>query len=230
MSRACVIHTLGKIEYTKCLALQRQLVQHLRFLERAQTAMSASTASKDLLLFAEHDPVFTLGRRPDMRHVLFDVQHPPAGHAVHQVERGGEVTFHGPGQIMCYPILRLKYHRQDLRWYVRSLEEVVIRTLRRHGIRGQRDDINSGVFVGPDKIAALGVAVKQWITFHGICLNVCPDMDSFAHIVPCGLADRGVTSVHAHASSRPSAEQLRADLCEEFAEVFDVRMVRDPAR
>ena len=137
--------------------------------------MSASPPCKDLLLFAEHDPVFTLGRRPDMRHVLFDVQRPPTGHAVHQVERGGEVTFHGPGQLMCYPILRLKQHRMDLRWCPYSRESPCIGDTHTHPLT--HPPTTEGTFVAWRKWSSarcIGTASKATATTSTAAYSSAP--------------------------------------------------------
>lgn len=156
----------------------------------------------------------------------------PNGSPIYRIERGGEVTFHGPGQLVMYPLLNLKnpIYQQDLHWYLRNIEEVIIQTLLHFDIQSNRDDINTGVFVGQNKIAAVGVSASKWITTHGLALNVSPNLDNFDKdiSIPCGLKDRGVTSISdiLGESSCPSIEEVAEVTLSCFGKVFDVN-VRD---
>lgn len=152
----------------------------------------------------------------------------PNGSPIYRIERGGEVTFHGPGQLVMYPLLNLKnpIYQQDLHWYLRNIEEVIIQTLLHFDIKSNRDDINTGVFVGQNKIAAVGVSASKWITTHGLALNVSPNLDNFDKdiSIPCGLKDRGVTSISdiLGKSSCPSLKEVAEVTLSCFGKVFDV--------
>ncbi|GAB5029849.1 lipoate-protein ligase b [Nannochloropsis oceanica] len=158
--------------------------------------MNSVQASPDRLLLLQHPPTYTLGTGSTPTNLLFDPSDPStAPAALFKTERGGEATWHGPGQLVAYPLLDLKHYRQDLHWYLRALEEVVIQTLAPLGIEGGREEGLTGVWVEGHKVAAVGVKVKRWVTMHGVALNVDPSMDYFKHIVPCGIGDRPVGSV-----------------------------------
>jgi lipoyl(octanoyl) transferase len=177
-----MVATPGRVPYANALAWQEQLVA-----ERLAGA-------PDALLLLEHPPVYTLGRGADPR-FLGD-----AGDGaidVVRVGRGGQVTYHGPGQLVGYPILALRRHRLDVHWYVRTLEQALIDTLGDLGIGAVRREGLTGVWVGERKIASIGVAIRRWVTWHGFALNVGPDLGGFAAIVPCGIAGVRMTSVAA---------------------------------
>jgi lipoyl(octanoyl) transferase len=154
--------------------------------------------------------------------------HAPNGAPIYRIERGGEVTYHGPGQLVLYPMLNLRNtaaYEQDLHWYLRQVEEVIIQTLLRFGINSNRDDINTGVWVGMDKIAAVGVSSSRWITTHGCALNVKPDLSHFEKsiITPCGIDERGVTSMlDILGNACPSVDEVSDVAVECFGKVFDV--------
>ena len=174
----------GRVPYDEALAWQRGLAQ-----ERI-----AGRLAHDVLLLLEHPPVITLGRSSHAEHVLA----PDAeGIAVFEIERGGDVTYHGPGQLVGYPILDLTHHRQDLHWYLRTLEQALIDALAQLGIPAERNPGYTGVWTsaGKRKIASIGVHVKQWVTWHGFALNVTTDLSGFDRIVPCGISGVEMTSI-----------------------------------
>jgi lipoyl(octanoyl) transferase len=184
-------------------------------------AQRLAGTTPDTLVFTEHEPVFTLGvRREAARHLVW----PPAtcaarGIAVVQTNRGGDITYHGPGQIVGYPILDLSAH-QDLHAYLRLLEQVLIDTTARYGLTAQRRPGLTGIWVGTRKLAAIGIAVKRWVSYHGFALNVSPDLSHFAGIVPCGIeaAHGTVTSLAAELGpAAPDLPTVRNALAEEFA-------------
>ncbi|EGJ32488.1 lipoate-protein ligase B [Moorena producens 3L] len=176
----------------------------------------------DILLLLEHPPVYTLGKGSRLDFLKFDPNQ--VNWDVHRIERGGEVTYHCPGQLVGYPILNLRYYRQDLHWYLRQLEEVLIQVLAVYGLKGERVAGMTGVWLEGCKVAAIGIKVKRWITMHGFALNVCPDLAGFNHIVPCGIADKPVGSL-AQFIADLSVEQVRLDLCGKFAEVFGLQLI-----
>lgn len=180
----------------------------------------------DALILLEHEAVYTLGTRSELSHVLFDAT--PAAASAHgatlvRTERGGEVTYHAPGQLVAYPVMNLSRAplKRDLHWYLRTLEGVVIALCARYGIDAQRRPGRAGVWVGHNKIAAIGLKVSKWITMHGIALNVDLDLAPFSKIVPCGLSDAGVTSLtRLLAHDAPSMHVVRDDFAAEFAIAF----------
>lgn len=173
----------------------------------------------DVLLLLEHPPVYTLGRGANLAFLQFTPTETTP--EVHRIERGGEVTYHCPGQLVGYPILNLKRHQPDLHWYLRQLEQVIIETLTHFGIQGERVAGLTGVWADGAKVAAIGIQVSRWITRHGFALNVCPDLRGFRDIVPCGIADRPVGSLaqlHPNVTVAEAIEPLVA----EFARGFDL--------
>ena len=183
-------------------------------------------AIADQLLLLEHPPVITRGVRAGADNVLA----PPdvlrrRGVEVHDARRGGDVTYHGPGQLVGYPILLLKPDRCDVHRYVRDLEEVLIRAVAGFGVCATRIEGLTGVWVGNDKLAAIGVRLSRWVTSHGFALNVATDLDDFALIRPCGLADRGVTSLARLTGTKVSDVAVADRVARRFAEVFDREIV-----
>ncbi len=204
--------------YVDALAEQRRRQQEV-------IALRDSEVPRMDLLLVEHDPpVITISNRPGARsHLLAsDEQLSAQGVEVQPTDRGGDITWHGPGQLVAYPILDLNRLELRLHAYLRWLEEIVIRTLARYGIQGFRDDCATGVWVGDDpararKICAMGVRVSRWVTMHGLAINVCPDLSHFDLIVPCGLAGRGVTSLQAElGDAAPDMQDVSNALQEEF--------------
>ncbi|MGA2411048.1 MAG: lipoyl(octanoyl) transferase LipB, partial [Candidatus Binataceae bacterium] len=171
---------LGPVEYPAALALQDALV-----------AARLSNQIGDTLLLLEHPHVFTLGRGADERFLL----NPPAGVPIHRVSRGGQVTYHGPGQLIGYPILKLEGPSRDVHRYLRALEQVIIGALAWLQIDAGRRDKLTGVWIGPRKIASIGVGLRRWVTFHGFAINVAPEMAYFDTIVPCGIDGCQMTSI-----------------------------------
>ena len=177
---------LGRRPYGDVLALQRELCRR----------RVAGEESGDLLLLVEHDPVYTLGRGTKETSLpLPRAELERRGAEVFEVERGGDVTFHGPGQLVGYPILDLRHHRMDLHWYLREVEGALIDGLAMLGIGAERRQGLTGVWTGGRKLASIGIHVKQWVTIHGFALNVTTDLEWFGHIVPCGIEKVRMTSV-----------------------------------
>jgi lipoyl(octanoyl) transferase len=176
------VRWLGRTEFAQALALQEELA--------AKKKEDASL--EDQLLLLEHEPVYTIGRTPD-RSSLLGSTHLP--HPVFSINRGGQATYHGPGQLMGYPIIDLRQCGQDLHKYLRWLEQLLIDLLARYDIAAQRRESLTGVWVENRKIASIGVGVRHWITMHGFALNVCGDLSPFDHIVPCGINNVAITSM-----------------------------------
>ena len=189
----------------------------------------------DYLLFTEHLPVYTLGKNGKSSNVLIS----EADRVEKQIEyfhinRGGDITFHGPGQIVGYPILDLERIKTDVGWYLRSLEEVIILTLREYGITAGRSSGETGVWINTDikgrerKICAMGIRLSRWITLHGFALNVNTDLAYFNHIIPCGIANKQVTSMQNELGSAPDIHEVKNKLLVHFEQVFDISIIRQP--
>ena len=196
------VRWLGRTEFAHALALQEELAAKKR----------EDASLEDQLLLLEHEPVYTIGRTPD-RSSLLGSAHLP--HPVFSINRGGQATYHGPGQLMGYPIIDLRRCGQDLHKYLRWLEQLLIDLLARYDIAAQRRESLTGVWVENRKIASIGVGVRHWITMHGFALNVCGDLSPFDHIVPCGINNVAITSMEKEtkkslivASVAPTLEKL----------------------
>jgi lipoyl(octanoyl) transferase len=215
-SRNCQLYTPGLVPYETAWEWQRSLVASRRQQDLEQDL-------EDVLILLEHPPVYTLGQGSSPEFLKFDPAQSP--HTLCRTERGGEVTYHCPGQIVGYPILNLRYYQQDLHWYLRQLEEVVIRVLANYDLQGERISGLTGVWVEGRKVAAIGIKVSRWITMHGFALNVCPDLSGFQNIVPCGIADKPVGSM---AQLVPDIQlgKVQQQVAEAFAAVFEVELIR----
>lgn len=175
----------------------------------------------DVLLYTEHEHVYTLGKGGDENHLLAgDDELREKGVDVFRIDRGGDVTYHGPGQLVGYPILNLTAYGADIHRYLRNLEEAMIRSLADFGIQGAREEGMTGVWVKGEKIAAIGVKVSRWVTMHGFALNVNTDLSMFHRIIPCGIFHKGVTSVGALLGESVPLTQVEESLTHHFGEVF----------
>ena len=218
------VRRLGRVAYADALALQRALVaERQRSRADAERGDGAAGSIKDVLLLLEHPHVLTLGVRGDggRSHLLATPDVLDArGVEVHEAGRGGDITYHGPGQIVGYPIVDLRPDRCDVHRYVRDIEEVLIRTAADYGVAAERIDGLTGVWVGRDKLAAIGVRIARWVTSHGFAFNVTTDLEYFDLIVPCGIADRGVTSL-ARVLGRPvDRVEVEDRIVAHFGDVF----------
>ena len=171
----------------------------------------------DTLILAEHEPVYTLGKNADENHIL---QNPPREVKTYHIERGGDVTFHGPGQLVGYPILDLHNYKKSISCYMRGLEKLIIDTLAEFTVTAERKDGLTGVWVGDEKIAALGVRVTRWITMHGFALNVTPDLTYYSGIIPCGIFEYGVTSMAKLLTDEVAVDSVKQVLIEKFMNQF----------
>ncbi|MHB1653591.1 MAG: lipoyl(octanoyl) transferase LipB [Desulfitobacteriaceae bacterium] len=176
----------------------------------------------DVLILVEHTPTLTIGRNGGLQNILAPRELlRREGITVHEIERGGNVTYHGPGQLVAYPILDLSQRNKDLHRYARQLEEVIIKTLAYYGIKGRRREGYPGVWVGDEKIAFLGVAVNKWVTKHGFAFNIACNLNHFKLIVPCGIPNCKVTSLAKMLGREPDFHQVSEKVKESFAEVFE---------
>ncbi len=182
----------------------------------------ADSQLDDVLILLEHPPIYTLGQGADKDFLKFNPEQ--SDWEVVRIERGGEVTYHCPGQLVGYPILNLTYYQKDLHWYLRQLEEVLIRVLALYGLPGERIPGLTGVWVEDKKVAAIGIKVSRWITMHGFAVNVCPDLSGFERIVPCGIADKPVASLEQFVPGI-TIEEVRQKVAIAFAELFKVELI-----
>jgi lipoate-protein ligase B len=213
MKQLLVVH-IGRTKYADAWELQKKI-----FSARLERRIG------DVLLLTEHDPVFTLGKGADENHLLAnDDELSEKKIDMFWIDRGGDVTFHGPGQIVGYPIIDLGQHYQDIHRYLRDLEEMIIRTLREYGIDGGREKEFTGVWVKNEKIAALGVKVSKWITMHGFALNVATDLSFFDRIIPCGIFHKGVTSLQNVLGRSADLSVVRQQLVHHFSEIFSMEV------
>ena len=211
--REIEVRRLGLVRYGEALAMQRALVEERR-----------AGRVPDLLLLLEHPPVITLGVKGDggrANVVAADERLAELGIEVQETGRGGDVTYHGPGQIIGYPILDLRPDRCDVHRYVRDIEEVMIRVCASYGVAGDRIKGLTGTWVGAEKIGAIGVRISRWITSHGFAFNVSTSLDDFKLIVPCGISDRGVTSLEKVTGRPARTEEVEDAVIRRFAETFE---------
>jgi lipoyl(octanoyl) transferase len=206
------VRWLGRMEFAGALALQEEIVAKRR----------EHRASADELLLLEHEPVYTIGRTPD-RSSLLGAAHLP--HLVFSINRGGQATYHGPGQLMGYPIIDLRRCGQDLHRYLRWIEQLLIELLADYGIVASRREALTGVWVENRKIASIGVGVRHWITMHGFALNVSGDLSPFNHIVPCGINNVAMTSIEKETGNKYSVVEI-GEALEELAlrKISDLRV------
>lgn len=234
--RTCEYFDLYKdlVPYGEAWSWQKRIVKEKKAL------IDRNEDCTDTLIILQHRPVYTLGTGSSEEYLKFDVKDAP--YDVYRTERGGEVTYHGPGQLVMYPIINLRNHKMDLHWYLRALEEVVIRVLSStFSIKASRLEGFTGVWVGDKKVAAIGIRVSQWITYHGLALNVTSDLTPFQSIVPCGIRNRQVGSIKGLLGEfQPSAgfgeadvldydncqliDIARTSLIKEFSEVFQLEI------
>jgi lipoyl(octanoyl) transferase len=217
VSRRLLAADLGSMPYATALELQRAVAK----------ARIGGAISEDVLLLVEHPPVVTLGRSSKQHHLLASPALLAArGVELFEVERGGDVTFHGPGQLVGYPIVDLKRHRQDLHWYLRQVEEALIRALAPFGIVAERSAGRTGVWTRGRKLASIGVHARDWVTWHGFALNVTTDLTYFDLMVPCGIAEVEMTSVlrevgaagvPAGSLQQRARDQVLAGFCDVFS-------------
>jgi lipoyl(octanoyl) transferase len=211
--RQLEVRRLGLVGYDEAVALQRELVEQRR-----------ANRIPDVLLLVDHPPVITLGVRSEISRanvVATTERLAQLGISIHETGRGGDVTYHGPGQIVGYPILDLRPDRCDVHKYVRDLEEVMIRTCGDYGVAAGRIAGLTGTWIAAEKVGAIGIRISRWITSHGFAFNVRTDLDYFKLIVPCGIPDRGVTSLERVVGRSIPMREVEDAIVRRFAEVFE---------
>ncbi|HEX8255305.1 MAG TPA: lipoyl(octanoyl) transferase LipB [Thermoanaerobaculia bacterium] len=213
--RKCELHRLHLVTYENGMKLQQKLVE-----------LRQRDAIDDQLLLLEHPPVITLGRGGKVENLLASPDILQAqGVRFFETTRGGDITYHGPGQVVGYPIVHLGEGKRDVRKYVEKLEEVLIRTVAEYGITAERVEGKRGIWVGNDKIAAIGVRIARWVTSHGWALNVSTNLEHFRLITPCGLQGSGVTSIERETGQRVAIDEVREHLARHFADIFERELV-----
>lgn len=219
---------LGLMAYKQAWDYQEEVLRQNIFIKQYG---EENRNTRHFLLFVEHPPVYTLGKSGKMEHVLInEQQRQDKGIEFYQTNRGGDITFHGPGQIVGYPIMDLEKFYTDIGRYLRELEEVVIRTIGDYGIKGSRSPGETGVWIEAGvkgrerKICAMGVRCSRWITMHGFALNVNTDLDYFTHIIPCGIPNKKVTSLEAELNKKIAVQEVKEKLMHNFETVFNVAL------
>ncbi|KAM0021164.1 putative lipoyl(octanoyl) transferase [Helianthus debilis subsp. tardiflorus] len=233
-TRRCICYDMYKqvVPFAEAWSWQKSIV------DQRKSLVDGNEDELDSLIVLQHQPVYTLGTASSEDNLSFDVKDSPL--PLYQTERGGEVTYHGPGQLVLYPILNLRFQKMDLHWYMRALEEVVIRVLfSAFSLKASRVEGLTGVWVGDKKLAAVGIRVSKWLTYHGLALNVSTDLSPFSRIIPCGIKDRGVGSIKEllRGSNKPSSisgyhyeddgkliDIAHESLLKEFCEVFQLEL------
>mgnify|MGYP006153807915 FL=1 len=201
-----LVQNIGRKSYKAVWDLQKEMQQQ-----------RINGNIEDTLILVEHDPVYTLGKNANEDHLL---QSRDQSVDVFNIERGGDITFHGPGQLVGYPILDLSNYKKSVSWYMRTLEQVLIDTLIEFKIIAQRNDGLTGVWVGDEKIAALGVRISRWVTMHGFALNVNPDLSFYDGIIPCGIFDHGVTSMEQLLGETQNNDNVKNMVIKKFNKYF----------
>lgn len=221
------LYDLGHADYQPVWdlqsAIQQRLVDEKLKRRKEQKLYTSGDESNDVLLFVEHPHVYTLGKSGDKANMLKGMAELANIDAQFiEIDRGGDITYHGPGQIVGYPILDLDRHFTDIHKYLRYLEEVIIKTCADYDIEAGRIEGLTGVWVGNQKICAMGIRCSRWVTMHGFALNVNTDLSYFNHIVPCGITDKEVTSLQELLGHKVDESQVKEQLVIHFQEVFDV--------
>lgn len=243
MKETVYYQNLGTMAYREAWDYQEALLKTnleiKSLLRSAETGVSnglqnETLRTKNYLLFVEHPPVYTLGKSGDIKNVLIDAsEREQKGIAFFPTNRGGDITFHGPQQLVGYPILDLEHFETDIGKYLRNLEEVIIRTMSYYGLKGARSSGETGVWLDPDvqgkerKICAMGVRCSRWITMHGFAFNVNTDLDYFNYIIPCGIQNKQVTSLEKELGYTIDFNEVQQKVLENFSAVFDVELVSD---
>lgn len=223
-----LLENLGTIDYEKAFDYQEYLLKKFVQFKLDHNCYEASQAPSNRLLLCRHPHVYTLGRSGSAENLLLSEQElKNKGITYHSTNRGGDITYHGPGQLVVYPVLDLEQFTKGLKWYMRSLEEVVIRTLKEFALESGRIRGATGVWLDPHlphkarKICAMGVRCSRWVTIHGLALNINTDLSYFDHIIPCGIADKGVAGMNRELGRHIEEKEVEKIFIAQFSEVFN---------
>ncbi len=226
---------IGIMEYQQALDIQRNLFDSIKEIKILNRRNNTQNQTPNYFLFTEHPHVYTLGKSGKEEHLLLGFDElKKKGVQFYKTDRGGDITYHGPGQIIAYPILDLDNFGMDIIRYMRNLEEVIIRVLKEYGIKGERIEGETGVWIDSTtsrarKICAMGVRTSKWVTMHGLAINVSTDLKYFDYIIPCGIRNKGVTSMEKELGYRPDTTGLKNQILKTFEEIFGARMIFHPS-
>ena len=230
MNNSIIIHDLGLLEYEDALKYQLKLFDEIISNKIRNRRNKTKIQTKNHLVFVEHNSVYTLGKSGEINNLLINQQDLKNKKIkFYKTNRGGDMTYHGPGQIVCYPILDLDNFFTDIHKYLRFLEETVILTLENYGIKGIRSENETGVWLDPNssnarKICALGVKASRWVTMHGLALNVNNDLSFFNHIIPCGIKNKSITSISKECKKNIDIELVKEKIINNFLKVFSAKI------
>ncbi|WP_233883829.1 lipoyl(octanoyl) transferase LipB [Tenacibaculum piscium] len=228
MNKKITLSDLGKKDYKETWEYQTKLLEQTVFIKRQNRVNSTNIATPNHFLFVEHPHVYTLGKSGDLSNLLLnETQLKEKGATFYKINRGGDITYHGPGQIVGYPILDLENFFTDIHKYLRLLEEAIILTVAEYGLKAERSDGETGVWLGvgtpfPRKICAMGIRASRWVTMHGFALNVNVNLGYFDNIIPCGIRGKAVTSMQAELGYEVSETAVKQKILIHFQELFEV--------
>jgi lipoyl(octanoyl) transferase len=231
MNKTVQVQDLGLIDYKEAWDYQEQLFKQIIDVKIENRKNETEFLTPNYVLFCEHPHVYTLGKSGDQNHLLLNEDTLKTHEATfYKINRGGDITYHGPGQLVVYPILDLDNFFTDIHKYMRFLEETVIQTLAHYGVKGERFEGLTGVWLDPDtprarKICALGVKSSRWVTMHGIGFNVNSDLSYFNHIIPCGIDDKAVTSLEKEIGQKVDMEEIKIVLLNAMKELFQFQEI-----
>jgi lipoyl(octanoyl) transferase len=231
MNKTVIVHDLGLIDYKEAWDYQERLFKQIIDIKIENRKNNSDTPTPNYVLFCEHPHVYTLGKSGDESHLLLNKDALQSHNATfYRINRGGDITYHGPGQLVVYPILDLDNFFTDIHKYMRFLEETVIRTLSHYGVNGERFEGLTGVWLDPHtpkarKICALGVRSSRWVTMHGIGFNVNSDLNYFKYIIPCGIEDKAVTSLENEIGHRVDMNEIKNVLLKEMTALFQFQEI-----
>jgi len=235
-NKSVYFRDLGIIDYKEAWDYQEKIFSDVvaKKVANRNLAPEEQLPTDNYLLFCQHPHVYTLGKSGKEEHLLLDSDHRKEKKVeYYRINRGGDITYHGPGQLVGYPILDLDNFFTDIHRYIRNLEEAVIRTLAEYGLDGGRINGLTGVWLGydgkssPRKICAIGVKTSRWVTMHGFALNVHPDLSYFSHIVPCGISDKAVTSMQLELARKVEMSEVAGRLRNHLAEIFEMELIQN---
>lgn len=228
-----ILRNLGLIDYKEAWSYQEKLFQEIIDIKIENRKNNTNTPSNNYFLFVEHPHVYTLGKSGDISNLLLsEAQLKEKGATFYRINRGGDITYHGPGQIVGYPIINLDDFFTDIHKFLRFLEETIIRTIAEYGLKGQRSEGETGVWldVGTPfarKICAMGVHTSRWVTMHGFALNTNTDLGYFDNIIPCGIRGKAVTSLEAELNKKVNIEEVQQKILHHFSELFKATFIKE---
>ena len=231
MNKKVNFQDLGKIDYKECWDFQEEIFAEILAVKSTNRKENKTVSTKNHLLFCEHHHVYTLGKSGDEKHLLVNEEYLKSrGATFHKINRGGDITYHGPGQLVGYPILDLDNFFTDIHKYLRFLEEAVILTLREYGLESERSPGETGVWfdVGTPKarkICALGVKSSRWVTMHGFAFNINSDLSYFGNIIPCGITDKSVTSLQKELGREMDMEEVKNKVKSHLIDLFEMKII-----